>query len=86
MGASAKQRFEARGYPEVLGSGQQPIQESLLVPSSGSIQKETKTIHFNAIKEQEKIIKDCNSNVNKAQKYIEKYSKATDNQKKKTIC
>lgn len=54
MGASAKQRFEARGYPEVLGSGQQPIQESLLVPSIGSIQKETKTIHFNAIKEQEK--------------------------------
>ena len=54
MGASAKQRFEARGYPEVLGSGQQPIQESLLVPSIGSIQKETKTIHFNTIKEQEK--------------------------------
>lgn len=52
MGASAKQRFEARGYPEELGSGQQPIQETLLVPSIGSIQKRNKNnkFQYNTIK------------------------------------
>lgn len=53
MGASAKQRFEAREYPEELGSGQQPIQETLLVPSIGSIQKKrnkNNKFQYNTIK------------------------------------